>query len=238
MPTTFSPAGMRFLAGLKRHNDRDWFNERKSLYEAEIQAPWLALIDEINDAFADFAPDYVRPARKAALRIYRDIRFSPDKRPYKSNVAAWWARHGLEKTSGAGFYFHIDPTEVHISAGAYMPEREQLLAIRRHLSEHHQEARAILKAIESAARPAILKAVPMLPLDGLKLTRPPKGFPADHPALDLILQRQWGVTSSLPVEVATSPGLLDQLVTRFRLAAPLVALLNAPLKTQAKEPLF
>ena len=71
----------------------------------------------------------------------------------------------------------------------------------------------------------------MLAFDGLKLTRAPKGFPADHPALDLILQRQWGVTSELPAEAATTPKLLDEIVTRFRLAAPLVAFLNTPLKT-------
>ena len=75
------------------------------------------------------------------MRIYRDIRFSKDKRPYKTNLAAWWARHGMEKTSGGGFYLEVSPTAVRIAAGAYMPEREQLLAIRRMLVDRHDDVR-------------------------------------------------------------------------------------------------
>src|ERR1700721_614550 len=74
---------------------------------------------------------------RVMMRIYRDIRFAKDKRPYKTHVSAWWAREGLQKTSGGGFYFDVSATEVTVAAGVYMPEREQLLAIRRHLSEHH-----------------------------------------------------------------------------------------------------
>ena len=238
MATHFSPKAIQFLRGLKRNNDREWFNARKRVYETELKAPMLALIEEINHALAEFAPEHVRPPQKCMMRIYRDIRFSNDKRPYKSQVAAWWARQGMEKTSGGGFYFHVSPTDVAISAGCYMPEREQTLAIRRHLMEHHEEARAILKGIEGAKRPATLKASPMVTFDGMKLTRAPKGFPPDHPAIDLILQRQWGVHSMIPVEAATKASLLDEVMTRFRLAYPLVALLNAPLAGKAKAPLF
>ena len=78
------------------------------------------------------------------MRIYRDIRFSSDKRPYKSHISAWWSREGLEKTSGGGYYMHISPEEVLIAAGVYMPEREQLLAIRQHLLVHHAEVRQAL----------------------------------------------------------------------------------------------
>ena len=234
----FSSKAIQFLRGLRRNNDREWFNARKDVYETELKAPMLALIEEINHALAEFAPEHVRPPQKCMMRIYRDIRFSKDKRPYKSQVAAWWARQGMEKTSGGGFYFHVSATEVVVSAGCYMPEREQTLAIRRHLMEHHEEARAILKAIEGAKRPATLKADPMVQFDGMKLTRAPKGFPAEHPAMDLILQRQWGVHSTLPVEAATKASLLEDVMVRFRLAYPLVALLNAPIQGKTKVPLF
>jgi uncharacterized protein (TIGR02453 family) len=230
MSAHFSPAAMKFLRGLKRNNDREWFNERKSVYEQELKAPMLAVINEVNEALAEFAPEFVRPAHKCMMRIYRDIRFSKNKNPYKTNVAAWWARAGLEKTSGGGFYFHVTPTEVTIAAGVYMPEREQLLAIRRHLQVHHEELRGFFKAKKTLAL--------MTPFDGLKLTRPPKGFAADDPALDLILQRQWGVSSELPAEVATGPKLVDEIVKRFKVAAPMVELLNAPLTVRAAKPLF
>src|ERR1700729_1415393 len=117
MGTHFSKDALKFLRGLKRNNDREWFNERKPIYEQRLKEPLLALIGEINYAMSDFAAEHLRPAPKVMMRIYRDIRFSKDKRPYKTHVSAWWAREGLEKTSGAGFYFHLSPEELLIAAG-------------------------------------------------------------------------------------------------------------------------
>ena len=94
----FSPEALKFLRGLKRNNDREWFEARKPTYESELKAPLLGVIAAINDAMHDFAPHHIRPAQKIAMRIYRDIRFSPNKAPYKTQVAGWWAREGLEKT--------------------------------------------------------------------------------------------------------------------------------------------
>jgi uncharacterized protein (TIGR02453 family) len=230
MPTYFSPEALKFLRGLKRNNDRNWFNDRKAIYEREIKAPMLALIGEINEAMLKFAPDHVRPPQKALFRIYRDTRFSPDKRPYKSHQGAWWARTGLEKTSGGGYYFHIAPDEVVVAAGVYMPEREQLLAIRRHLSAHHAEYRRILANKK-------LRSV-MKEFDGLALTRPPKGFLPDDPAIDLLRNRQWGWSAHLPAGTATKPTLLKEIVERFKATAPMVDFLNAPLVPKAKKPLF
>ena len=230
MATHFSSEALRFLRGLKRNNDREWFAARKDIYERELKAPMLALVAEINDAMIDFAPDNVRPPQKAIMRIYRDIRFSKDKRPYKIHQAAWWARHGLEKTSGGGFYFDVSGTEVTIAAGVFMPEREQLLAIRRHLLEHHAELRRLLAAKK-------LKAA-MQPIDRESLIRPPKGFPADHPAMDLLLCKQWGVIARLPADYALRPTLAKDVAAHFKLAAPIVALLNAPLIPKPRKPLF
>ncbi|WP_263366872.1 DUF2461 domain-containing protein [Edaphobacter bradus] len=230
MPTHFSPEALKFLRGLKRHNDRAWFNERKPIYEREVKAPMLALVAAVNEAMLAFAPDNVRPPQKALFRIYRDTRFSPDKHPYKTHQGAWWARTGLEKTSGGGFYLHVGATEVVIAAGVYMPEREQLLAIRRYLVDHHAEFRKILanKKLRSL----------MQPFEGLPLTRPPKGFAPDDPAIDLIRCRQWGVLANLPAEAATQPTFLKEVIVRFKAAAPMVELLNAPLIPKPRKPLF
>ena len=224
MHTHFSPAAVRFFKALKKHNDRTWFNDRKAVYEAELQAPWLALLDEVNAAFADFAPDYAKPARKAALRIYRDIRFSKNKLPYKTHMAAWWSTTTMERTSGGGFYVHAGADEVVVAAGVYMPQPEQTLAIRRYLQTHHAEVRAML------ADKALRKLLP--DLDTRPLTRMPKGFAADDPAGELLLCRQWALSARLPPEVATTPKFLGEITKRFRAAAPLVALLNAPLATR------
>jgi uncharacterized protein (TIGR02453 family) len=227
----YNAEALKFLRGLKRHNDREWFNARKDVYEREIKDPTMALTLAINEAMLRFAPENVRPPQKAMMRIYRDIRFSSDKRPYKIHQSIWWAREGLEKTSGGGFYFDLGGEQITIAAGVFMPEREQLLAIRRHIELRHEEMRFILASKK-------LRSL-MGETDGHKLTRPPKGFAPDSPALDLLLNRQWGVIARLPADTATKPTLLREILKRFEVAAPLVALLNAPLvaKKQSK-PLF
>ena len=226
----FSDATLKFLRGLKRNNDRAWFDARKPIYEAQLKAPILAIIEAINHQLDAFAPEHVRPPAKVMMRIYRDIRFSTNKDPYKTQVAAWWARQGMEKTSAAGFYFHLSNDEVMIAAGAYMPEKDQTLAIRRHLSANFPEYTRILAAKK-------LNAL-MQPIDRMKMTRPPKGFTADDPAIDAIMQRQWGVSSSLPAGSALAPTLVKDVVERFKLAAPLVAFLNQPLLRTVRKPLF
>ncbi len=223
MPTHFQLEALKFLRGLARHNDREWFEPRRAIYERALKQPMLALIDEINAAMEDFAPEHVRPPHKIMMRIYRDIRFAKDKRPYKRHVSAWWARRGMEKTSGGGFYLHIHPDEVLVSCGVYMPERDQLLAIRRYLSEHREEYRALHKKIVKA------KGLSMTDIDGALLTRMPKGFAKDDPADELLRARNWGVHASLPASLAEGPTLLREIVKRFRLAAPLVEMLNAPI---------
>ena len=217
----FRPEALTFLRNLTKHNDRDWFNPRKAIYEAELKEPMLAIVRKITDAMMDFAPNHVRPAEKSLFRIYRDTRFSNDKRPYKTHVAAWWSHQGLEKTSGAGYYFHISPKEVIVAAGAYMPEKEQLAAIRHWLLDHHEEFRKLLK------KPVLRKT--FTEFDGNALTRPPKGFPCDHPGLDLIQCRQWGLSTTLPSEFALKPDIAAVIIRHFKLAAPIVAALNTPL---------
>jgi uncharacterized protein (TIGR02453 family) len=229
----FSEDSLKFLRGLKRNNRREWFDPRKPLFETTLKAPMLQVIEAVTAAMSDFAPDHVRPAAKCMMRIYRDTRFSNDKTPYKTQVAAWWARHGLEKTSGAGFYLHLAADNLTIAAGVYMPQREQLAAIRAFLLDHHQELRRLLED---------KKLLRLFSLDpGERLVRPPKGFPADHPAIDLLKCRQWAVFARLPAEEALSPKLAKTVAERFRHAAPLVRLLNAPLLSTSADkgkPLF
>ena len=231
MGSHFNEAGLKFLRGLKRHNEREWFNARKSVYESELKAPMLAVIGEVNEALEAFAPEFVRDPAKIMMRIYRDTRFSKNKLPYKDHVAAWWARRGMEKTSGGGFYLDVSPTQVMIAAGVYMPEREQLLAIRRHLVERHGEYRTILAGKK-------LKAAGMEPIERAMMTRPPKGFDAGHPSTDLVMQRQWGVAGHLPAEVSMSGALVGEILKRFKLASPLVSFLNEPLVSVVKAQLF
>jgi uncharacterized protein (TIGR02453 family) len=217
----FREAGLRFLRSLRRNNRREWFEAHRPEFERELKQPMLALIETVNGAMEDFAPANVKPPQKCMMRIYRDIRFSSDKRPYKSHISAWWSRAGLEKTSGGGYYMHISPDEVLIAAGVYMPEREQLLAIRGYLAVHHEEVRRLLK--DRKLRRS------MESFTGVPLTRPPKGFAKDHPAMDLLLCRQWGVEATLAPTTALKNNFATEVIRRFQLAAPLVEALNTPL---------
>ena len=215
------PEALTFLRNLARHNDREWFTPRKAEFEELLRQPMLALVRRITDAMVDFAPNHVRPAEKSLFRIYRDTRFSADKRPYKTHVAAWWSHQGLEKTSGAGYYFHISAKELIIAAGAYMPEKDQLAAIRHWLLGHHQAFRKLLQ--NRKVRSAFEE------FEGNALTRPPKGFPKEHPALDLIQCRQWGLAATLPAAEALKPNLAATVIRYFRIAAPVVDALNMPI---------
>jgi uncharacterized protein (TIGR02453 family) len=237
-PPHFRKEGIAFLKSLARFNNgdpvkaREWFNSNKADYEAEVKEPMLAVIRYVTDAMLDFAPEHVRPAEKSLFRIYRDTRFSNDKRPYKDHVGAWWSHSGLEKTSGAGFYFHVSAKEIAVAAGAYMPEKDQLAAIRHWLLENHVEFRKLMQ------RAAVRKSFEVF--EGNELTRPPKGFASDHPAIDLIRCRQWGLSARLPAEAALDANFGGVLVRHFKLAAPVVAALNAPIaeSVQPRKPVL
>ena len=217
----FRPAALTFLRNLARHNDRDWFQPRKAEFETELREPMLALVRKVTGAMTTFAPAFVRPAEKSIFRIYRDTRFSSDKRPYKTHVAAWWSHQGLAKTSGAGYYFHVSAKDVVIAAGSYMPEKDQLAQIRHWLLDHHAEFRKLLR------RAALRKTFEQF--EGNALTRPPKGFPCEHPALDLVRCRQWGLHATLPAKTALKPDFAATIIRSFKIAAPVVDALNTPI---------
>ncbi|MBT9331890.1 DUF2461 domain-containing protein [Acidipila sp. 4G-K13] len=233
MQPWFREDALKFLRGLKRNNNREWFEARRAVYERELKLPMLALIERIMQGMEEYAPEHIRPAAKCMLRIYRDTRFSADKSPYKHHVAAWWTRSGLEKTSGGGYYLHIGHDELVIAAGVYMPQKEQLLAIRRHLLENHLEWKRLIED-KKLRRFMDLH-------DPMALTRPPKGFPADHPAISWICWRQWGVIAHLPAAEALKPALAANVTKYLRLTAPIVNFLNEPLTAalqKKKKPLF
>jgi uncharacterized protein (TIGR02453 family) len=221
----FSPEALTFLRSLKRNNRREWFQPRKEIFETKVKAPMIQLVEAINAELLDFAPEHITDPKKAVYRIYRDTRFSADKTPYKTHVAAIFPHHGLEKQSSAGFYFHLTAKSVGIAAGSYMPGPDELRAVRAWLAENHEQFRT------AARRPQKVLGK----LEGSTVTRMPKGFAAGHPAEDLIRMKQWLYWVELDAKLATTPRLLPELVKRFRAAAPVIAMLNAPLQKSAPK---
>jgi uncharacterized protein (TIGR02453 family) len=218
----FPPEGMTFLRGLKRNNKREWFQSRRAIFEEKVKASMYQLVAALDVAMMKFAPEYVTEPAQAVFRFYRDTRFSPDKTPYKTQIAAVFRRRGLEKHAGASYYFSVSPFEVEVAGGVYMPGPEQLLAIRRYLAEHYDEFFRIANA--RPLRRLVSEVV------GDALARAPKGFCADHPAADLVRMRQWYVWTLLDPTLATTPKLFGEILKRFRVMTPLIEFLNTPLK--------
>jgi uncharacterized protein (TIGR02453 family) len=224
MPTPaprFSPAALSFLRALKRHNDRGWFKARQEIYEVELRAPMMAIIDRLADDFRRFAPELIASPRLSLYRIYRDTRFSADKSPLKTHVAAVFPCRGLGKHEGAGLYFHVSPTEVVIAGGMYAPLTPHLVRVREHLAANLKRFRKIVDA------PAFRRTCGEV--HGERLARVPRGYAPDHPAAHYLAFKQILVGREHPPVLATLPRFYGELVTSFELMAPFVSFINEAL---------
>jgi uncharacterized protein (TIGR02453 family) len=223
----FPGEAMTFFRGLARNNNRKWFLPRKPLFEEKVKRPMWELVEAVNTAMKEFAPEYVTDPAKAIYRFYRDTRFSKDKSPYKDHIAASFPRRGLACEGAAVYYFSVSHKNVEIGGGVYMTMPQTLLAIRNHLAGHSEEFRRILAA----------RSVRSLfgDMHGEQLSRVPKGFAKDHPAEDLLRYKQFLLFAELPAELATGPELYVELRKRFRAMAPFLEFLNAPLVNAPKK---
>jgi uncharacterized protein (TIGR02453 family) len=217
----FSPEALTFLRALKRNNDRDWFKARKEQYETLLRAPMIAIIERLAEDFRAFAPDIVATPKASLYRIYRDTRFSENKTPLKTHVAAVFPSRGLPKHQGAGLYFHVAPDGVWVGGGMYAPDTSQLQAEREHIAANVKRLRAI---VESAGFRRTIGT-----LEGEQLQRVPRGFPKDHVAAQYLKYRQFLAGKEFPAEFACSPRFYAGLISVFREIAPLIKFLNEPL---------
>jgi uncharacterized protein (TIGR02453 family) len=222
--TGFPPETIRFLRSLKRNNRREWFQPRKHLFEQHVKAPMLDLVTAVNSEFAKFAREYVTEPKNAIFRIYRDTRFSADKTPYKTYIAASFSRRGSERLGTGGFYFSVSHDAIEVAAGIWHPDRDVTLTVRNHIAETHEELTRLL---------ADKKAKKLTgDLHGGVLTRSPKGFDPAHPAAGLIKMKDWVLDVTLDANLATSPQLFGAIVERFRAMTPILRYLNRPLVTR------
>ena len=223
----FPPEMMKFFRDLDRNNNREWFQDHKSVYEEKVKAPMTELVERVNAELAKFAPDHINEPKKAIYRIYRDTRFSKDKTPYKTHVGAIFPRRGLEKHSCGSYYFHVSPKEFLIAGGAYMPGKDELFTLRTHLAGRAGECRKLAGAKK-------LRSL-MGELRGEQLARTPKGFPSDHPDAGLLRNKQWYFYTDLEPKLATTPDLEKELLKRFRVMQPFIDFLNAPLVARKRD---
>jgi uncharacterized protein (TIGR02453 family) len=217
----FSPRALAFLRALKRNNRREWFQPRKTEYDTLLRAPMIAIVERLAADFRGFAPELQTSPKTSLFRIYRDTRFSADKSPYKTQIAAVFPHRDLAKLGGAGLYFEVGPEGVWAGGGLYAPDTSQLQRVREHLVANLRRFRAIVES------PAFRRAVGRL--EGEKLQRVPRGFPPDHEAADYLRLRQFLGGREFPASFAASPRFYAGLLSVFKGTAPLVRFLNEPL---------
>jgi len=140
--TGFSPEGLAFLSGLAEAQNRDWFEAHKAIYERELRQPMAALVNALGFAFAVHELDLACDPKRAIFRIHRDVRFSKDKRPYKTHIGASLTRSG-EKLAPGLVYIHIDPTGSFVAGGAFRPEPPLLHKLRLRIRDRQEEILAI-----------------------------------------------------------------------------------------------
>lgn len=214
----FTPALFEFLGALRLHNDRDWFERNRERYLRDVRDPMLRFIADLAPTLRRIAPRLVadpRPVGGSLFRIHRDTRFSRDKTPYKTNVAAHFRHEAGRDVHGPGLYLSLDPDAVEVGGGIWHPEPEPLALIRASIVERT----AAWKRVTSA--PAMRR----LEWWGESLKRTPRGFPEGHP-LDAFLRRKdFGAGVTLEPRDALSPHFPRRVAEVYRAMVPALKLL-------------
>ena len=221
MQPRFTPKTLAFLRALKRHNDRDWFKAHRDEYEANVRGPMIDVVERLAVDFRSFAPELIASPKQSLFRIYRDTRFSADKKPLKTHEAAVFRTRQLPKPMGAGLYFQVAPDGVWIGGGMHRPEPPELVKLRAHISDTWPKIRDLTRARAFRSR--------FGELSGETMTRVPRGYPADHPAAEFLKFRQFFAGAEFPASLAYSRRFYPTLVSTFKGLMPLVRFLNNPL---------
>lgn len=210
-----------FLKKLEKNNNRDWFIANKKLFD-NANNNVVALADLLIGKIAKFDPAVAGLDPKSCVfRIYRDVRFSKDKSPYKTNMGAFIAPGG-RKAMSPGYYFHVQPGMLFAAAGKHMPNSSELLRIRNAIASNTKEFRKIVEAKRFVDR--------FSSLDGERLSKPPKGFAADHDAIEYLKLKSFTVSEEFKEKDALSADYPKMLVESFKAAFPLVTFLRNALR--------
>jgi uncharacterized protein (TIGR02453 family) len=221
----FSPKTLSFLRALKRNNRREWFQPRKDDYEQHVRAPMVALLERLAVDMRTFAPELIADPKVSLFRVYRDTRFSSDKTPYKTHVAARFPLRGVPRGEGAGLYFEIAPGWVWMGGGMYMPTTADLHDIRAQIAATHPRG---LHSVVTA--PTFKRAVGEL--TGDRLTRVPLGYAKDHPAAHYL---QFLGSCEYEPSLATSRRFYPELLKVFKAVVPLVRFLNRAIEPRLTQ---
>lgn len=210
-----------FFEELKENNDREWFAENKERYKSDVVTPCMDFIVDMGERLKDISPHYVAIPKSnggSMFRIYRDVRFSKDKRPYKENAGIQF-RHKLGKNAHApGFYVHLEKGNLFYGGGIWSPENEILAKIRDRIVEHPKKWQSIIENEE------FLSTFENVRGDGLK--RPPRGYDPDNKFIEDLKRKSFFAMHNVKSHAMVGkPAFIDDVVEKFEAASPLVAFL-------------
>jgi uncharacterized protein (TIGR02453 family) len=216
----FTSEFFEFLSQLKQTNSREWFQANKARYRQDVQEPLLRFIADFAAPLAGISPRFVadpRPSGGSMFRIYRDVRFSRDKSPYKTHAAAQFRHQQGRDVHAPGFYLHLEPENVFVGAGLWHPAGPTLAAVRDAIVERPEKWSATLSDPEFVAGHD---------LGGEKLKRSPRGYDPDHPLVEYLKFKDFVSYQNLTEAEALSPGFLDTVADSCRAAAGFVRFLT------------
>jgi uncharacterized protein (TIGR02453 family) len=211
-------ATFEFLSKLKENNNRDWFQQHKKEYE-NVRMGYESFVGEMIPGISLLDPSIGQPALKDCLfRIYRDVRFSNDKSPYKTHFGAFIGKGG-RKTLGVGYYIHIEPGQSMVAGGVYQPQPDVLKLLRNEIYFNSEEFKGII------TDPQFVKTFGALD-DFDKMKLPPKDFPSDFPDIDLLKYRSYIIYRMLPDSEVLNPDFRKNILEVFKAMLPFHAFLH------------
>ena len=206
-----------FLKTLSQNNNREWYHANKSIYN-EAKQEFEHVTEILLHEVSRFDKDIIGLVPKDCIfRIFRDVRFSSNKLPYKTNFGTFLTRGG-KKAGFAGYYLHIEPENSFIAGGIYMPPSPVLKEIRNDIFEHIEEFKEIIHS------PQISKNFQAM--GGDKLKNPPRGFPKEFPDVDLLKFKSYGFSKMKTDNEMMEDDILKEIVSSFRILHPFVRFLN------------
>jgi len=223
-----TPSVFTFLKKIKKNNNRNWFNANKETYIEQHEAV-ITFSDELIVRMNKYDNIETPSGKKSVYRIYRDIRFSKDKTPYKTHFSGYMSR--ATKLLRGGYYFHIEPGKCFVGGGFWGPSTEDLKHIREQIAVDPKPLRDILK---SKSFKTTFKE-----LHGEKLATAPRGFDKNHPAADLLRYKQFLITRPIPDSVMMSTKGIEEVLKSFRAMRPFFDYMSDILTTNTNgEPLY
>jgi uncharacterized protein (TIGR02453 family) len=215
-PKHFTPALFKFMRDLAAHNDRDWFHANKERYRTDLQEPALRFIVDFGPRLLKISPHFLadpRPHGGSLFRIYRDIRFSKDKRPYKDHAGLHFRHEAGKNAHTPGFYLHLEPGGSFVGVGLWRPDTPTLKLIRDALVD---DPRRWHKAVGG------VKFRKEFQVAGDSLKRPPRSYDSEHPLIDVLKLKDFTAFAPLTQKQVTGPGFLVEFARLCRTGGSLV----------------